>query len=1568
MSELRQPQGGVQTSERSNAEAGLRRWIVGTLRRLAGGSSGPLHASWRLFRRSVAGPSPVRLDPFGTIDLLHQALKDLALTREQQEVFERVVSCNARFWQIAVDGCLDGSPPWRRHVALNLALLRVYHRHLAAQRIVDELTSPLLGSLSYPEAVEALRYCRWALAAYSGRGLRDGTEKIQSEGTSKMAAPVNANMPCSPSSVLLSDLDDTAQASDPLCPRFLLAEDVERGELIISVRGTQSLSDLFADLVGDAEDFAGGKAHAGILHTARRLLERLHPHLKEGLSRLDTGTGTRLVLCGHSLGAGVCQLLAVLLLGGEKSSWTLPRGTELRCFLFAPPPVFGIEPVQRTNSFSRILSFRFRPAVPSAVERVREATLAFAVNYDIIPRTSLHNGYKLFQEARVIDDFVVWGKREVLRKLGQTESESQVAVALELQDALCKGASSRPAPGNPFPTQHAVTSRLFHVVMVPGGTAAFSSPTLSLAEEPSPAVQSDQSERDTRLVNSSQEADQDAAPGPRACGRWVLKRSDHLRQWRRRFAWIEAGDLCFALSPKDPLRSSVPLTADSTLIMLLGQPSSLPFPAGMNATMSFRPDEPASGTTAESTATIKATRDFATPWAFHVQTASCWSGIEPQHGRGHGESAAGLPSIQSCAAAEVFLCTESAAERDAWLTDLAAAVREARRRCIRVLPAVSSEDFGREALLADGLMNDHDAGRYEVALEALIDQLRCVRDAESPTEQENVDNGTLFLNVTTVDVARVFRENIREDDSVVMRMDCEGSEYELLRHLMLSGWLCKLRRLYLEAHAMTRPKLNKFRTFDVLLPWLLEPCGTEVFVDTGYHNTAESLALWPKQDGVCRWCPMLYVPFQGASHRRCPAGSIWQCFDETYTCERCCNAQRFGAMGDEKCWRRGRPVAEGRPLKSGGIGYSLPDDVLQRILESKFQTKGGGEAILRLVGPEARPEPSPAIFSYEMCCASMVGELVPGLAPFFHSQSSGEYYRSDAVDKKPHAALPPWKAKAAKEAATKDANQTVAKPETASSLCANFAGLYQDSGGGVVQVSQLGCTIHAENAAQRWSADARADGVQVFLWEHTGALKDGFISWSNQAVWVLLHAEDPAARRFQGAISEKSQPEKSCTLGQLGISAELSHVVRNLGAYAGDPLCEQQVFEFFGLSDKGCCGNPGNISGGEGVLVVDTVAAEAEEEVKTLPSSKALEDGTGKTPTTTCGLSFGDPSPSSWGASPTSPGTEDFCLSKTGSALTEGGSVSGDFEALQLPELPDKAPLEEDQIVVSGLKARMQKARENLAALRERVQVEILQGRAPQSPEEARELGFYSTSTLMRYLCMQDGDVNKALKAMKDTMEWRKRMFHSALFPQGSSMPCCRACMRDPLSHCFLCVGKDVLGRHVIYSCTGRAGNKTPEDGIEHMASEMERLFRNSTMPGSVAWIVDFAGFGFADCNPKIGALAFPMFASHYPERFGQIVCLSLPYAFYPIYAAGNKIFDKETMAKVKILKGDKDWKRYGDAYWSHDPGMRRWLDAAVKCKGVPGGFPSAEFTQDLQPGPEHVCATSRFMVLLNQF
>ena len=49
-----------------------------------------------------------------------------------------------------------------------------------------------------------------------------------------------------------------------------------------------------------------------------------------------------------------------------------------------------------------------------------------------------------------------------------------------------------------------------------------------------------------------------------------------------------------------------------------------------------------------------------------------------------------------------------------------------------------------------------------------------------------------------------------------------------------------------------------------------------------------------------------------------------------------------------------------------------------------------------------------------------------------------------------------------------------------------------------------------------------------------------------------------------------------------------------------------------------------------------------------------------------------------------------------------------------------------------------------------------------------------------------------------------------------SQLPCCL---------CFAwCWPVDGLAlAEVIYSCTGRAANKTPEDGIEHMATELER-------------------------------------------------------------------------------------------------------------------------------------------------
>ncbi|CAJ1409972.1 unnamed protein product [Effrenium voratum] len=183
----------------------------------------------------------------------------------------------------------------------------------------------------------------------------------------------------------------------------------------------------------------------------------------------------------------------------------------------------------------------------------------------------------------------------------------------------------------------------------------------------------------------------------------------------------------------------------------------------------------------------------------------------------------------------------------------------------------------------------------------------------------------------------------------------------------------------------------------------------------------------------------------------------------------------------------------------------------------------------------------------------------------------------------------------------------------------------------------------------------------------------------------------------------------------------------------------------------------------------EIIAADTQAYSSPSVASKVAE----RTPTTSGGDSFGDPSPLSVAEASK---RQDFSLAKhesvNGSTITGGCSGSSidsslDLEAEQVPVLPEKAPVEEDQIILTSFKARMEKAKDSVEALRAKLQADIIKGRVAQNEAEARELGYYSTSTLMRYLCHTDGDVNKAFKEIKSTVEWRKHNLPPELFVQA---------------------------------------------------------------------------------------------------------------------------------------------------------------------------------------------------------
>ncbi|GFH49771.1 hypothetical protein CTEN210_06247 [Chaetoceros tenuissimus] len=106
-----------------------------------------------------------------------------------------------------------------------------------------------------------------------------------------------------------------------------------KGAVVLAIRGTFTLSGLKVDAKAYDADFCEGKAHAGIAERA----DALWKHVEESITALlNENPGYELIITGHSLGAGTAALMAMKL----KYYNTLGNDVKVRCFAFAPPPVY----------------------------------------------------------------------------------------------------------------------------------------------------------------------------------------------------------------------------------------------------------------------------------------------------------------------------------------------------------------------------------------------------------------------------------------------------------------------------------------------------------------------------------------------------------------------------------------------------------------------------------------------------------------------------------------------------------------------------------------------------------------------------------------------------------------------------------------------------------------------------------------------------------------------------------------------------------------------------------------------------------------------------------------------------------------------------------------------------------------------------------------------------------------------------------------------------------------------------------------------------------------------------
>ncbi|KAM7141518.1 diacylglycerol lipase-beta isoform 3-T3 [Molossus nigricans] len=147
---------------------------------------------------------------------------------------------------------------------------------------------------------------------------------------------------------------------------FIVALDHKKECVVVAVRGTMSLQDILTDLSAESETLDIGcelqdcSAHKGISQAARYLYRRL---ISDGIlsQAFSIAPEYRLVIVGHSLGAGAAALLAIML----RNTYPL-----VRCYAFSPP--------------RGLLS-------KSLYEYSKKFTVSLVLGKDVIPRLSVTN-------------------------------------------------------------------------------------------------------------------------------------------------------------------------------------------------------------------------------------------------------------------------------------------------------------------------------------------------------------------------------------------------------------------------------------------------------------------------------------------------------------------------------------------------------------------------------------------------------------------------------------------------------------------------------------------------------------------------------------------------------------------------------------------------------------------------------------------------------------------------------------------------------------------------------------------------------------------------------------------------------------------------------------------------------------------------------------------------------------------------------------------------------------------------------------------------------------------------
>ncbi|KAI9141954.1 hypothetical protein BKA69DRAFT_1124415 [Paraphysoderma sedebokerense] len=126
-------------------------------------------------------------------------------------------------------------------------------------------------------------------------------------------------------------------------PHYFIVWEKDTQHLVVSIRGTMNAADTLTDLICDYQKWGNdGLVHRGMKSSADWFIQNVWPDVKEHILEKKA---KKLVVVGHSMGAGTAALFTILL-----HQLYLPQlrlvlsdpDFSIHCFAFAPPPILSL--------------------------------------------------------------------------------------------------------------------------------------------------------------------------------------------------------------------------------------------------------------------------------------------------------------------------------------------------------------------------------------------------------------------------------------------------------------------------------------------------------------------------------------------------------------------------------------------------------------------------------------------------------------------------------------------------------------------------------------------------------------------------------------------------------------------------------------------------------------------------------------------------------------------------------------------------------------------------------------------------------------------------------------------------------------------------------------------------------------------------------------------------------------------------------------------------------------------------------------------------------------------------